>query len=117
MGSSSKNKGRQQQRDPNAGRAPDAKMTRGPGFTGTNAYYSDPSMLPQAGGLVRPDALPGGIPGGIGLNYVKPPAPRQQLASLMRPRYGDWGTRGEIGSYRGGSSQSGEHASGGSGFW
>jgi hypothetical protein len=82
MGSSSKNKGRSPQQDPNAGRKPDAKMTKGPGFKGTNAYYSDKSQVPMAGGLVRPDALPGGIPGGIGLNFYKPD-PRDQLAAIQ----------------------------------
>ena len=83
MGSSSKNRGGGFQ-DPNAGRKPDATMTKGLGPKGgTNAYYSNPSMVPAAGGLVRPDALPGGIPGGIGLNFVKPQ--RDQLAGMMSP--------------------------------
>jgi hypothetical protein len=93
MGSSSKNKGGGFRQDPNAGRKPDAKMTKGAGSKDTNAYYSDKSMVPQTGGLVRPDSAPG-LMQGIGLNNYVPPTPspqRDQLASAMpRRQLTDW---------------------------
>jgi hypothetical protein len=75
-------------------------MTKGLGPKGgTNAYYSDKSLVPQTGGLVRPDSAPG-LQQGIGLNLYTPPAGgagRNQLASAMagpalpmKRRLSDW---------------------------
>ena len=80
MGSSSKNRGGGMPQRP----AGPTKSVTGPGANGkpqTNKYYENASMVPAEGGLVKPDALPGGIPGGIGLNFVKPQ--RDQLAGMM----------------------------------
>lgn len=74
MGSSSKGGGNQWAGMAPVTGTPDAKMTKGPGFgKATNAYYSNKAAVPLAGGLVRPDSIPG-LQQGIGLNAYKPPA-------------------------------------------
>ena len=83
MGSSSKNRGGGGM--PQFSTAPPTGSVKGPGGV-VNKFYEDPSLVPQAGGLVRPPTGPGGPAQGIGLNFVTPPAPapqRQQLAQSM----------------------------------
>lgn len=90
MGSSSR-KGRGSGAPP-APVGPDA-IAKIPG--GNQAYYSNPAMVPAAGGMVRPpQAAPGtgGPMPGAGLNFVQPGQPgmmgggapqRQSLAQMM----------------------------------
>ena len=88
MSSSSKNRGKWGQGQWGAPAGPTESVT-GPGGK-VNKYYADASLVPQTGGLVRPETGPGGPMQGIGLNFVKPSAGgagRNQLAGMM-PRPG-----------------------------
>jgi len=102
---------------------PTGKMAKGPGFTGTNAFYEPGQALPAQGGLVRPTAIPG-QPQGIGLNFVQPGSgggDRTMLAQAMArqgPMPGRWLDRLGVDpnrithGRRGGWRESGSHGGG-----